>query len=413
MKVHANITKRRQRRVQRDGSVKEYDRYILNFRDPKTGKRMQQFFERQKEAQSEQRRLLVDMEQGTFHAQKKQPTVAEAYEYWLNDRSGAVKDITKSGYSYYRSYIVGPLLAGTPQERAEYTSRGQIREGQRLIPMLGNIKVTELSTADIRAWHRQLCELVGHYTADRACQRLSTMLSLIAEDCNLRPPAMPRRLGRGKRKEKKSILSPQQVGLLLEEAKKDARWGIYYAFPFMAGTRPSEQLALHWEDVDFDRNVIIIRRMLEKNGTISDFTKTDAGTREIPMWSLLREALLEWRVRCPRKNGELKLVFPSHGARQRWPKKKIGGGILLYANFRSRVWKKAFERLVPLGISYVTPHSARHCFISTLQSCGVEVGLVAKLAGHATPSVTLEYYTQAVRDGQGALETLKQAFRAN
>lgn len=410
MKIHANITKRHQRRRHRDGSYSEYDRYILNYRDPKTGKRGQKFFERQKDAQAEQRKLLVDMEQGTFQAQKKPPTVAEAYEYWLADRKSEIKPHTLDVYETCRSYIVGPLLIGTPQQRAEYKITGKLPSDTRLVTMLGNVKVTELSTADIRAWHRQLTELVGAYTANRACQRLKTILMMVAEDYNLRPPMMPKRLGRGKRKEKKAILTPEQVGTLLREMRRDKDWGAYIAFPFMAGTRPSEQLALHWEDVDFERNVITIRRMLERDGTITNFTKTEAGMRTIPMWSSLREMLQEWKLRCPRKNKELKLVFPAHGQRREWPWPKQGGGVLLYANFRNRVWKPAFERLAQHDVPYVTPHSARHCFISTLQSQGLEVGLVAKLAGHADPSVTLTYYTQAVRDGHGALESLKEAY---
>lgn len=93
-----------------------------------------------------------------------------------------------------------------------------------------------------------------------------------------------------------------------------------------------------------------------------------------------------------------------------WPLKKLGGGVLLYSNFRKRVWVKAFEKLAEHSLPYVTPHSARHCFISTLQSKGIEVGLVAKIAGHSDPSVTLGHYTQAVRDGQGALEALREAY---
>ena len=62
------------------------------------------------------------------------------------------------------------------------------------------------------------------------------------------------------------------------------------------------------------------------------------------------------------------------------------------------------------GVPYVTPHSARHCFISNLQAEGVEVGLVAKIAGHANPMVTLGHYTQAVRDGQEAIEKIDEAY---
>ena len=64
-----------------------------------------------------------------------------------------------------------------------------------------------------------------------------------------------------------------------------------------------------------------------------------------------------------------------------------------------------------LGLPYVTPHSARHAFISTLQAQGIEVGLVAKLAGHANATVTLAHYTQAVRGGEVAVEALERALR--
>lgn len=57
---------------------------------------------------------------------------------------------------------------------------------------------------------------------------------------------------------------------------------------------------------------------------------------------------------------------------------------------------------------YVTPHSAPHSFISMLQAQGIEVGLVAELAGHANPTVTLGHYTQAVRGGAEAMSALQK-----
>ena len=92
------------------------------------------------------------------------------------------------------------------------------------------------------------------------------------------------------------------------------------------------------------------------------------------------------------------------------PLPRLGaGGPLLYSNFLKRYWRPAFKAA---GIRYVTHHSARHSFVSTLQAQGVEVGLVAKLAGHANPAVTLGHYTQAVRGGAEALAVLDRAYGA-
>jgi len=139
-------------------------------------------------------------------------------------------------------------------------------------------------------------------------------------------------------------------------------------------------------------------------------TKTEAGMREIPIGPTLRPLLLDWRVRCPRRRGELHRVFPGPGRLQPWPKPRLGGGgPLLYQNFRHRYWQPVFAKL---GLPYVTPHSARHSFISTLQAQGIEVGLVAKLAGHASAVVTLGHYTQAVRGGEAAVAALEAAYQA-
>jgi integrase len=143
---------------------------------------------------------------------------------------------------------------------------------------------------------------------------------------------------------------------------------------------------------------------------LSTSPKRKLVRRIIPMSSRLKAMLLKWKELCPRKAGELHRVFPGPGRLQPWPMPRIGGGgPLLYGNFRLRFWKPALKKA---GLPYVTPHSARHCFISTLQAQGVEVGLVAKLAGHANAVVTLGHYTQAVRGGEEAMESLARAFVA-
>ena len=83
--------------------------------------------------------------------------------------------------------------------------------------------------------------------------------------------------------------------------------------------------------------------------------------------------MLAWRVRCARKEGKLERVFPAHGVARAWPLPRVGGGgPMIYGNSAAsasgrRRWKR-------LGLPAVTPHSARHSFISTLQAQGVEVG---------------------------------------
>lgn len=245
------------------------------------------------------------------------------------------------------------------------------------------------------------------YSANKAKQFLKAALDLAAEEYEFRPPAMPSGLPRRRDKIKKDVLTPDQVKTLLRQAHDDP-YGIYYAFPFYVGTRPSEQLGLLWEDVDFENNKIHIRRMQEKDGTIVELTKTASGKRSVGMTPALSRMLREWKLRCPRnENKELHRVFPGIGWYQAFPPRRVGGGgPLIYCNFRTRFWNPALKRA---ELPHVGPHTARHFFISMMQMQGIEVAVAAKLAGHKNPSVTLGYYTHALRDTDEAIDRLGKA----
>jgi integrase len=286
---------------------------VVNFRHPVTGQRKQIFVKSHKEAIARRDELIADAVTGNFTAERTNLSVAEAVEHWLENRKPEVKKATWQGYRNGAHNIIGPLLVGTSDDRRAFTWKGTKPDSPEFIEMLGNVRVADLSTGQIRSWHRTVAGHVGAYSANLPKKFLRAALALAAEDFGLRVPAMPSKLGRGRPKTKKAILTPEQVGLLLKAAVEDKQKGIYYAFPFLTGVRPSEQLGLLWEDVDLDAGVIGIKRMLERDGSISEFTKTAAGTREIPISPLLKSMLLEWRVACPRRAGELCLVFPGHG----------------------------------------------------------------------------------------------------
>lgn len=381
-------------------------RFVVNFREPRTGRRKQLFFERYKDAVTMRDALVTSVMSGTYAGTQTNLSVADVAKYWLDNRRSEVKTATWDSYRQAAGYIVGPLLTGTKAERHVFTRTGEKPEGGRLIDMLGPSLIADLTTADIRSWHKTLTAQVSSYTANVAKKHLRAALALAAEDFHLRVPPMPSLRGRGRTRAKKTILTPDQVGHLLQAAVRDVRKGIYYAFPFLTGVRPSEQLALLWEDVALPMGVIRIRRMQERDGSITDLTKTAASTREIPMSPLLKSMLMQWRLACPSKRGEPCRVFPALGAAEAARHKKRGGP-MSYTNFRNTYWRPA---LIALGLPYVTPHSARHAFISTLQAKGIEVGLVAKLAGHANATVTLSHYTQAVRGGEDAVKALEEAY---
>jgi len=407
MTLNINLTRRVRRRTRKDGQVVEQLRYVLNWRDPKTGAREQRFFERQKEAQEQRAELIAAFDKGTYSAHTPMLTVADTVASWLAAKQGTVRPHTHASYTFQARYVTGPLAPSEARKAQCRSGKGKLPPCQ-LMPLLGAFRVKELATRDIRVWHKTICDEVSVHAANKALMILKAALAMAAEDHEFRPPAMPTGLPKRSGKAPKEVLKAEDIQLVIAAASNDQARGIYYAAPFLMGTRPSEQLSLLWQEVDFEANVIRIRRVQLKDGSLSEMTKTAAGHRDIPMSPLLRSMLLEWRVRCPRRSGVLERVFPAPG-RKASPltQQPPTGGPLLYNNFRARIWAPVMRRL---GLPAVTPHSARHSFISVLQAQGVEVAVVAKLAGHKNANVTLGHYTHAMRGGEAAVEMLDKAF---
>ncbi len=259
MDINANITKRIRKRKLTSGAIVLQERWVLNYKDPRSGLRRQEFFEKKRDAEARSRELAAQVADNTFIPPKEVPTVAAAVKHYLADREGKVKPSTLMGYEVVCKCITGPLLEGTPQERADFTATGKKPKKPSFIAMLGDEKLNELTTAKIRGWHRIVVEQVGTYTANRAKAHLKSTLALAEEDFGIRAPSMPTGLSRARHKPKKTILASADIARLIKAAKADEEQGPYYAFPFLAGTRPSEQLGLLWDDIDFAAGVIRTR----------------------------------------------------------------------------------------------------------------------------------------------------------
>ena len=308
MTIRTSISKRDRKRTLTCGAVILQPRYVLNFNDPRTGKRRQLFFRSQREAIARRDSILAAIATDSYSESRSSMTVAGAIEHWLDNRRTEVK---RSTWKTYRrlstNCIIGPLLVGSPAQRTAYRMDGVKPERTRFVDMLGAVKITDLTTGDIRRWHRTL--RAESRSANMSKTLLRAALSLAAEDFGVRPPPMPAKLGRGRSRPKRTILTPAQAGVLLTAAQEDSH-GLYYAWPFLTGTRPSEQLGVLWEDIDLEHNIVSIRRMQERTGELFEMTKTAAGAREIPLSPMLRELLLRRRSSCPHRQGEPHRVFP-------------------------------------------------------------------------------------------------------
>lgn len=409
--MQTNITKREKKSKHRDGRVTTHTRWVLHYKDPASGKRRQRYFSTRKEAEETRNDLIKNQDAMKRRKGGKVPTLKEAIDYWLESKEQSVQRATHHAYKQVAyDYIIGPAIKGTQQQKYQAAIAGKPPADAKLIEMFGpNRKIESITTAEIRSWFNRVLDVSGTYNARLAKKHLSSIFRLIEEDYEVRLARMPSRSGPTHRRKTRKLLTEEQVRVVLQEATHDKRWGVYYAFLFLTGVRTSEMLALLWEDVDLDKGRVYICRTQDPNAKLKSQPKTDAGVREIPLNSLLLEMLREWKERCPRLKGELFRVFPSQrnecGKGRRLTEDSDSG--LTISNFRNRVWYPLFDRL---GLPQITTYAARHMAISFLQSQGVEIGLVSKIAGHSSPKITLQYYTHAVSQTDGVMDQLNAAY---
>jgi hypothetical protein len=98
MQLNMTITKRVRHRKLSDGRGVHQTRYVLNYRNPGSGQRRQEFFERAKDAQSRKAELAAQVASGSYVDERTVPTIADVVDHWLADRTGKVKPSTLAAH---------------------------------------------------------------------------------------------------------------------------------------------------------------------------------------------------------------------------------------------------------------------------------------------------------------------------
>ncbi len=213
------------------------------------------------------------------------------------------------------------------------------------------------------------------------------------EDLIQTNPAL--KLGRfilkGNRRKHINHLTKEQVSKFLSVA--------YAEFPkhyplllcaFRTGMRLGELLGLAWEDINFDANLIEVRRSYSH----SHFsTPKSHKTRYVDMSNQLRQTLLAHRLQLFQKfSGKLpECQFQEHSIQLVFPN---GDGKPQDAdNLRSRVFHKIIEKA---DLPRFRIHDIRHTFASMLLQQGEPLNYVKDQLGHASIQTTVDVYGHIV-----------------
>ncbi len=176
-------------------------------------------------------------------------------------------------------------------------------------------------------------------------------------------------------KEAKAIdpFSLEEVKTLIENAPS-LRLKAFLAVAFFTGMRTGEQLALTWEDIDFNNKTITINKSLNELGQITS-PKNKPSVREIDLLEPVENILKELKESEPANK---KFIFIS------MPK-------------RSTMFQRAFRSLLrALNLKDRKLYTTRHTFASLMLSQGEEAMWVSKTLGHKDLNTTYKTYSHYI-----------------
>lgn len=318
------------------------------------GKRLFKTFASLAEAKAWRTDAQVALRRGMMRAGST-GTLREAAEAWLDGvKGGAVRN--RSGHAYKPSAIRGyetALIA-------------------RVLPELGGLRLSEIRRVDLQDFADRLCaDGLDPSTVRNTLMPLRAIFRravargevTVNPTSGLELPAMDGTRDR--------IASPAEAAELLGALPERDR--ALWATAMYAGLRRGELLALRWEDVDLAGGVIHVERSWDaKEGAVGP--KSRAGRRTVPIPAVLRDYLVEHKLRSGRHVG---LVFGTSYAQPFTP---------------SNVRKRANAASARSGLEPIGLHECRHTFASLMIAAGVNAKSLSTYMGHSSVTITLDRY---------------------
>jgi integrase len=377
---------RKRKWVTRKGEIKEA--WIVDYSDQQ-GQRVLKTFAKKKAADAFAATTHVEVRAGTHVADSASVTVAEAGKLWLT--SAAAAELERSTLDQYRQHL-----------------------RLHIEPVIGRTKLSQLNAPTIRAFEDKLRGKECSPVMVRYVVRSLGALLADAQERGLivRNPVRElrghRHRGKGGNKQDRrngklkvgvDIPTPDEIKRIIAAAT--GKWRPLLLLAIFTGLRASELRGLRWEDVDFTKSELHVRQRADRFNAIGP-PKTVASERTVPLPPMVVTTLREWKLKCPRNDGKLWLVFPNGEGNVEWHTNLILRGLqptLIKAGVTVRAKDAQGRPAVDqdgkpvLEAKYTGLHALRHFYASWCASIGLTMKMVQTRMGHSNIAVTMDTYT--------------------
>ena len=184
--------------------------------------------------------------------------------------------------------------------------------------------------------------------------------------------------------DEKQIYTIDEVKKLYENLRGEPmKYQVYLLLAIYSGYRRSEMLGLEWKDIDFENNIIHVRRTSQytaEKGIYTDTTKTRKSKRLSKMPVSIMNLLRQFKAEQDTEAKQLGTKWEDH---DRLFTKWNGAPMNPQTPFE---WLKGYcERI---GVPFKNIHSLRHLHASLLIFEGVDVVAVSSDMGHSVVGTT-------------------------
>lgn len=270
------------------------------------------------------------------------------------------------------------------REKTCHDYQGMLRRYIR--PVLGERVLAALRPLDFQNTYQPMTERglsartvrYTHVVLRSAMQQAVRWRLLLENPADgLRLPQPPRREMR--------VLTVEQARTFLQAALTTP-YGVVLAFAMTTGMRPSEYLALKWQDVDWDRETVGIVRALRRFSGRWSFTDTKrSGSRRVIKLQNWIAALLRKQYITTPVNTSIPetadLVF------------KTGSGQPINSDSLSKHFKSILD---VARLPRIRLYDLRHTAATLALVAGVPPKVVSEQLGHASAAFTLDTYTHVL-----------------
>ncbi len=315
--------------------------------------------------------------------------------------------------SYFAEFSQGYLLSGVREStRTSYNTSFK----KHILPELGSLPLAQLDRKTIKTFVFSLVRKgLKRATIRIILSELGSMLNYAVED-ELITKNPCQRLSRlykevnspGEDEEEREngveeiqVLSPQEVPLFLKAVLEESPdWYPIFLAALHLGLRSGELAGLKWPDIDWNRRLITVRRIITNRGRVAP-TKTNR-IRTVDMSSTLFDELKALKRKQQQKWGD---------EAPEWVFANNEGNPPDMHNLKHRHFYKALQKA---GIRRIRFHDLRHTFASLLIANGESLAYVRDQLGHSSIALTVNTYTHLIPgSNRGAVDKLPAISRAD